>query len=245
MEADLIRNTSIDVIILCGGLGTRLKPLFPNVPKTLVKIRNKPFLDILLENIISYRFRNIVLCTGYLKEQIKDHFSNYRENSNITFSEEKEPLGTGGALKNAQSLITNDNFLVLNGDSICEIDFNDLEKFHTQKNSLISIVLSKNVLEDDLQYGFVDIDDQQRIISFNEKSFKKEKLINAGIYMMNKKIFNYISNYNAPLSLEYDLFPKLISNMKNKCFGFITESELIDIGTPERYKNAINMMCDK
>ena len=236
---DKINLDKIDVLILCGGFGTRLRPVISDKPKVLAKIGNITFLDILIENLSLYRFKNFILCIGYLKDHIKEHYKNNNHDCNIIFSEEDKPLGTGGTIKNAEHLIKNNNFLVTNGDSICKIDYDSLKIFHVQKNSLISIVLSKNILKDDLQYGFIEIDDQQRIISFNEKSFKKEKLINAGIYMMNKKIFNHMPNRDY-FSLENDLFPEIIKS--NNCFGFVTNSKVIDIGTPKRYEEALKFI---
>lgn len=229
----------IYVIILCGGLGKRLRPAVSDRPKVLAEIKDKTFLDILLDNLRGYGFKNIILCVGYLKEQIKDHF-NYDKDFNIIFSEEYESLGTGGALKNAGSLIKSDPFIVLNGDSICDLNFKDFLDYHVNKRALMSMVLTR--LQNTGDYGNVVIDGSNRIISFEEKiDTKVECLINAGVYMMQKEVFSYMPE-EEKFSLEYDLFPKLVNY---KCYGFITENELIDIGTPERYKKAIHLIRGK
>ncbi len=228
----------IDVIILCGGLGRRLQPVVSDRPKALAKINEKPFLDILIDNLMRYGFKNIILCVGYLKEQIKDHF-NYNKNYNIIFSEEDEPLGTGGALKNARPLISSNPFIVMNGDSISKLNFNKLYDYHINKNAFLSMVLTQSQSTKD--YGNVVLDGSNRIVSFEEKIDSKRKcLINAGVYMMQKEIFSFMPDGNI-FSLEYELFPKLI---KDKCYGFVNENELIDIGTPERYKKAIHIIGD-
>lgn len=253
----------IDIVILCGGLGTRLMPIFPDQPKVLAKIGNVTFLDILIANISSYRPRNIILCIGHLKDHIKryldyrhnDHYDHNPDNYNIIFSEEEKPLGTGGALKNAESLIKSDSFIVMNGDSICNIDLREFLNFHIDKDSILSMALVSS--KEPRDFGSVILDRLQRIISYQEKVINKNKevgqpklekisgyeyLVNAGIYCMRKDIFSYMPGTDK-FSLEYDLFPELVT--KNRCFGFIVNGELIDIGTPERYKNAINMIHNK
>lgn len=238
---DMCTNPSeIDVVILCGGLGRRLRSVFDG-PKVLAKIGDTIFLDILIDNLLTYGFKNIILSVGYLRDQIKDHF-NYNKkchNYTIMFSEEQKPLGTGGALKKAKTLIRSNLFMVMNGDSICKVDLRDFVKFHIEKNAFLSIVLahSSNVHD----YGSVTIDDSQRITSFNEKVISKSKgIISTGIYLMEKKIFSYFPDQRE-FSLERDIFPKIINDM---CYGFLTDDEFIDIGTPERYERAIHLIGD-
>jgi len=239
IKNDMTNLREIDVVILCGGLGKRLKPTFEG-PKVLAKIGEKTFLDILIDNLLIHGFKNIILSVGYLKDQIKNHF-NYDYNKShdclITFSEEEEPLGTGGALKKAKTRIISNLFMVINGDSICEVNFRSFIKFHIEKTALLSMVLVHSNKAQD--YGSVVMDDLQKITDFNEKiTGRGENIINAGIYLMGKDVFSYMPKQKK-FSLEYELFPQII---KNRCYGFLTESELIDIGTPERYEKAINLL---
>jgi len=239
IKNDMTNFRKIDIIILCGGLGKRLRPAFEG-PKVLVKIGEKAFLDILIDNLLMHGFKNIILSVGYLKEEIKNHF-NYEYNKihdyTITFSEEEEPLGTGGALKKAKTRIRSNPFMVVNGDSICKVNFRSFIEFHIEKKALLSMVLVRSNTAQD--YGSVSLDDLQKITDFNEKiAGKSDNLINAGIYLMKKEIFAYMPKQKK-FSLEYELFPQII---KNRCYGFLTESELIDIGTPERYEKAINLL---
>jgi NDP-sugar pyrophosphorylase family protein len=225
-----------DVVILCGGLGTRLRLVVFDRPKVLAKIGKKTFIDILIDDLIMHGFKNIILCAGYLKNQIKNHF-NHDKNYNIAFSEEDEPLGTGGALKKAKPLIKSDPFMVMNGDSICKINYKDFYDFYINKKAFLSMALVRTKVAQD--FGSVVLDGSQKIISFKEKvACGSECLINAGVYLMQKDIFSYMPDKNQ-FSLEYDLFPKLI---EDKCYGFIIESELIDIGTPERYEKAVHLI---
>lgn len=231
-----INLREIDVVILCGGLGTRLRSVVSDRPKVLANIREKTFLDILIDDITKQGFQNIILCVGYLRNQIKNHFK-YDKDYNITFSEEDEPLGTGGALKKAKLLIKSNPFIVMNGDSFCNINFREFVEYHTTKKGILSMVLATSKTAQD--FGSVTVDYSKRITSFKEKVAGREDcLINAGIYSMQKDIFFYMPN-DAHFSLEYDLFPELIDH---RCYGFIIKSELIDIGTPERYEKAINLI---
>lgn len=230
----------MDVVILCGGLGKRLRPVVFGQPKVLAKIGEKTFLDILINNLLLYGFENIILSVGYLKEQIKNHFNcDYDKNYDytITFSEEEEPLGTGGALKKAEPLIRSNPFMVLNGDSFCHLNFRDFYDFYLNKKALLSMVLVR--IKSAQDYGTVILNDSKRITNFKEKvPNSNESLINAGIYLMEKDIFSYMPEQNH-FSLEYDLFPKIINN---RCYGFLTEGKFIDIGTPDRYEEAINVL---
>ena len=251
--------SEMDVVILCGGLGKRLRPVVSGQPKVLAKIGERTFLDILIDNLIMQGFKNIILCVGYLKEQIKNYYDKNQDYT-ITFSEEEEPLGTGGALKNAKTLIRSNPFMVMNGDSICKVNFRSFIDFHVEKEALLSIVLVRSKMTHD--YGSVILDGSQRIIDFNEKvAGGNGNIINAGVYLMKnlsfkkkalpkkydtlggmeKDIFSYMPEQSR-FSLEYELFPKIVNN---RCYGFLTEGEFLDIGTPERYEKAKEMFGDK
>jgi NDP-sugar pyrophosphorylase family protein len=232
-----IRNelTKIDVVILCGGLGTRLRTISKDLPKALMPFAGRPFIDILIESLLPFGFKRFILCVGHLKEKVQKHF--LKSDYEVIFSEEAEPLGTGGAVKKAIPLIECPSFLVMNGDSICPVDFSSFYNFHAQKGGILSLVLVKPQSGQD--YGVVEVDDNQRVISFREKNqCLKNMFINGGIYFMNRDVFDYMP-VEARFSLEYDLFPKIIPV---GCYGFQTDSEVIDIGTPERYLQALQRL---
>jgi len=224
---------NIDVLILCGGQGTRLRPVISDKPKILAEIGGKPFIDILFDTLASHGFHRIILGVGYLREQIMSYFqAKPRKDFKIEFSEEETPLGTGGAVKKAKSLIKSDNFLVINGDALFSVDFEKFYKTHLDKKALLSMVLVE-AADDSSDYGRVVLADTGGIMSFNEKIYNKENLISAGIYFMRKDVFGFMPSKDS-FSLEYDFFPKILGHS----YGFVNEGKFIDIGTPERYLKA-------
>lgn len=225
---------STDVYILCGGLGRRLKSIAGDVPKPMVKVGRRPFLDILIGYMVSRGFRRFILGVGYKAEIFRKYYRNFpHERVKIEFCEERYPLGTGGAVKNAKNLIKSDPFLVLNGDSICEFDPADFLRFHKSKKAIVSMLLRKVPIGSD--YGMVRLDRAGRIVSFNEKyGMAKNCLINAGVYIFNKEIFGLMPRRKA-FSMERDIFPELPGK---RCFGYKKSGFFIDIGTPKRYLEA-------
>lgn len=230
-----INLSSLDAVILAGGMGTRLKTVVSDRPKPLAHINGRPFLDLLIENLRLQGLRRFVFCVGHQREQIIDHFKS-RNDSEFLFSEESRPLGTGGALRHALPLIRGTPFFLLNGDSYCNVNLNELLTFHNNRKARASIVVSESQGRND--GGNIDLAADGRIISFREKisdSLGSSSLINAGIYVLTRDLS---STWQAedPFSLERDAFPQLAS--EGQCFGFLVNTEVIDIGTPERYANA-------
>lgn len=217
-----------DVVILCGGLGTRLKSVVADKPKSLADIGAETFLDILLKVVFSQGFSRVVLAIGHKGEKIVEKYSG---DPRITFSLEEYPLGTGGAVIKAMNEITTEDFVVMNGDSLCNVDLVDAYETHKKCNAFASIVLGE--ASDISDYGSIRIDENNRILSFAEKiSEKRNRLINAGVYIFSNKIINHAPK-NEAFSLERDFFPNILDK---HCYGYVTGSEVLDIGTPERYE---------
>jgi D-glycero-alpha-D-manno-heptose 1-phosphate guanylyltransferase len=227
----------IDVVILCGGLGTRLGSEANNRPKPMVDINGKPFLDILIGHVVSFDFTKIVLCTGHKSQFIEDYYSNQKMVPTLLISEEKTRLGTGGALKNAENLIQSDSFIALNGDSFCPVPLKEFCAFHHKKKSQLSIALTHSKQTKD--FGSVMLNESNEIVGFDEKSPEgKPGLVNSGVYIFNKSLLAQIES-EKNVSLEYDLFPSLVGN---GMFGYVTEANLLDIGTPEKLSIARNLL---
>lgn len=228
----------IDIIILCGGRGKRIKKVSKGKPKVLLEVDGKPFIDILIDYFFQQGLRRFILSLGYSRECIKKHFRS--SNYNVVFSEEDYPRGTAGAIKRAELFVKSPFFFVANGDSICSLNLKEFYDFHVKNRGIMSMALAKAKKQED--YGIVRIDDSKRVISFREKTENKKNLfINAGIYLMKKDIFKFIPE-DKEISVEYDIIPKILDR---GCYGYITNDELIDIGTPCRYKQARRFLLDR
>lgn len=217
-----------DVVILCGGFGKRLQSVSFERPKPMVLIGTKPFLEILVDHIASYGFRRFIFCTYYKTEVIREYFQK-KSGLDIVFSEEPQPLGTGGALKFCAHVLQNNVALVFNGDSFCPIDPLAFLKFHEQKCGVASVVVTRH--QGRCDGGFINLGTDKRIVSFHEKrDVDQACYINAGIYAFSRNlIFDIPSEH--PCSLENEVFPQLI---ENNIYGYETFESLYDIGTPER-----------
>jgi NDP-sugar pyrophosphorylase family protein len=227
--------SSVNAVILAGGFGTRLRNTVGDRPKPLAMIQGRPFLDILVDDLLRQGIRRIVMCVGHQREQIIARYS-IRNDIKILFSEEIYPLGTGGAVRHALPLITSDPFILLNGDSYCQIDLDILLAFHRTQGAQVSIVVTPT--RERADGGNIERTADGRITAFREKTAVatgKPALINAGIYILPRSL--PISwRQPDPVSLERDVFPQMATG--GGCFGFLVESEVIDIGTPERYADA-------
>ena len=231
MNKAKIDLSDIDTVILAGGLGTRLQPVLKDKPKCLAPINGRPFIDILLDNCIDQGLKKFILCVGYLRAQIVKHLSERRD-CQITFSIEERPLGTAGAVKNAERHINSDDFFAMNGDSFIVFDVRELIK--VKKNCIGSILLCNH--NNVSNYGTVKTDRSGFVTSFLEKTGSTVPgFINAGRYVFNRRVLNYIPK-NEAYSTEHELLPELIR--KERISTYRTESKCVDIGTPARLEEA-------
>jgi NDP-sugar pyrophosphorylase family protein len=220
-----MKHTSSDVVILCGGLGTRLKPVLHDRPKPMAQINGRPFLDLVVDHVLSYGFRRIVFCTGHHGEWIAQHVSR-RSDCAAIISHEQTQLGTAGALRACRSLLTTPTTLVLNGDSLCRIDLHALQALHYDRQAMATMaVVPANGRPD---AGGVTMDELGRIRSFQEKH--QAPFLNAGIYAIQTATIQDIPD-SVPCSLERDLFPSLLDG---RLYGYACDVPLYDIGTPAR-----------
>lgn len=219
------KRFSLKAIILCGGFGTRLKSIVKDVPKPMALINTKPFLEFIFEYLKTQNIKEVILAVSYKYEVIKNHFKYNFLDLKIEYSIEEEPLGTGGAIKQALNL-ANENSLVLNGDTFFNIDLSCLNL----KESKICFALKS--MQDFDRYGAVELDKDYFVSSFKEKQFFKQGLINAGIYLVSKDIFK---DFSLEDKFSFESF--LQENYKNlKARACIFNDYFIDIGVPEDYK---------
>ena len=220
----------VDFLILCGGLGTRLRTVTGDVPKVMAEVQGAPFLDFLLKYLIRQGARRVILCAGYKAEAIAAHYKAKFSQIEILFSVENEPLGTGGALKNAASFVKSRQVFALNGDCFTPVDYARFLAFHQQKNSRATLV--GVWVEGNKDFGTLVVNDKDEITAFKEKFVTTEvQYISAGIYCFNADIFDLMPS--GKFSIEYDLFPKLIGD---RFYARNIKAPFIDIGTPERFE---------
>jgi NDP-sugar pyrophosphorylase family protein len=217
-----------DFLILCGGLGTRLRAV-TDAPKVMAEIQGEPFLDFLLKYLIKQGATRVILCAGYKAEEIVAYYQAKFSQIDIGFAVEKELLGTGGALKNGLPLVKSKYVFGLNGDCFTPVDYAKLLAFHQQKKAAATLVGVR--IEGNKDFGTLVMNDQDEIEAFKEK-FKTQDVqyISAGIYCFDKTVFDLMPL--GKFSIEYDFFPKMIGK---GFFGYKVDAPFIDIGTPERF----------
>lgn len=225
-------------VILCGGQGTRLRPITYEIPKPMMPVQGRPILEHLIELCKLNGIENIILSIGYLKERIKAHFEKHGSALGVAVSyvEEDSPLGTAGPIKLlVEHGKLNKPFVVSNGDELKDINIVEMFKIHKANSADATIALTK--VEDPSAYGVAKLDGS-KILEFVEKPKKEEapsNLINSGFYILNPSVAELIP---AGFSmLEKDVFPKLAS--QGKLFGFPFSGQWFDTGTFERYERAL------
>ncbi|MGB9856657.1 MAG: sugar phosphate nucleotidyltransferase [Dictyoglomaceae bacterium] len=224
-------------LILAGGKGVRLLPLTKILPKPMLPIANRPFLHYIIDLLKHYGIKEIVLSLGYKSEEIKKYFEDGEKfGVKIYYVEESFPLGTAGAIKNAESFFE-DTFLIFNGDIMTDINLEHLINFHKNKKPLVTIALTK--VDDPSSYGVIELDNEGKIKKFIEKPKKEEaptNFINAGIYVFEKEIFNFIPS-GREVSLEREIYPLLLKE-NIPMYGFEYKGYWLDIGNLQKYLKA-------
>ena len=218
-------------VILAGGLGKRLGNLTAHCPKPMIKIESKPFLEILVFYLKAQGIKQIVLSVGHLADIIINYFGDgSRFGVNIIYVRENVPAGTGAFLVLAKQYLKN-HFIVLNGDTIFDFNYNDFYQFLRIKRGIGSLALRR--VESVSRYGFVHLENG-KILDFKEKENDGHGLVNGGVYIFGKEIVRYAKK--LPFSIETDLFPILIDS--GQLFAKEYVGVFIDIGVPESLSEA-------
>lgn len=220
-------------LILAGGEGRRLRPLAGDVPKCLLQIQGRPFVEHQIELLKSQGIQEFILCVGLGAQAVKEALGDGSAlGVSVFYSSEDAPLGTAGAIRNASSLIDEDAFLCMNGDTLVEFSLAEMEQNHQGVRALAT-VLSREV-EDATGRGTLEVGLRGEILSFEEKTRNvSPALINCGVYLMERAILQHIPS-GTTVSLEHEVFPKLVSS-GHRLFAFITNGAFVDIGTPDEY----------
>ena len=219
------------VILMAGGLGTRLRPLTQDIPKPLLKVGNKPILETIIKNFANFGFVNITISLNYKGEMIKDYFGDGSDfGVNIDYIEENMRLGTAGALSLIENK-PNEAFFVMNADLLTDVNFSHLLDFHSFSNSDATMCVRE--YEYQVPYGVIEVE-ESNVTSIVEKPIQKF-FVNAGIYVLSPKVFDYIPKnefYDMPT-----LFNTFIEKEK-KVISFPIHEYWLDIGRLEEYKKA-------
>ncbi|MHB8568263.1 MAG: nucleotidyltransferase family protein [Nitrososphaerales archaeon] len=212
-------------VILAGGFGKRLKPLTDDKPKPMIEVLGLPILEWQINWLSKYGVKEVVICVGYLKESVLDYFGSGRKfGVSIGYSVEEEPLGTGGALKNAKSLISGDNFLALNGDIMTDLDpWNVVKDLYGGYMGAISAIALPS------PYGIIEIENGLAR-GFREKPTLEDYWINAGVYCLSTKILDVLPEKG---NLEALTLPKLAADGKIK----VTKYEKVNWRSIDTYKD--------
>jgi len=232
MTTQAIRLSDVTVAVLAGGLGTRLRSVVADRPKVLAEIHGVPFLTYLLDQLAAAGCRSVVLCTGYLGEQISQTFGTIYGPIRLGYSREQQPLGTGGAVRLALPRLDSDPVLVMNGDSYCGIDLTAYCEWHCLQQATASLALARVARSD--KYGSVNFDSVARVVEFAEKKGGGEGWINAGIYFLSQQVLQSIPQ-GVCVSLEREIFPHWVG--RGLC-GYLSSGPFLDIGTPDDFAAA-------
>ena len=219
-------------VILAGGKGTRLYPLTKDIPKPMVRINSKPILEWHVLLLKKWGIKDIILCTNYLHEVIENHFKDGKQwGVSIQYSKEKEEMGTGGAVKLAEPLIGNEDFFVLFGDEMLNMNLQQMTRYHHKKGAEATILIheAKHPFDSDL----VELDTENKIIRiFRAQQGDSFRPINMScVYLLKPSILKNLPH--AFCDFGKQIFPKLLEE-GSKLQGYITEEYVKDIGTLER-----------
>ncbi len=222
-------------LILAGGLGTRLRPVLGETPKPMAPLAGRPFLEYLLLQLRRDGLRQVVLLTGSGSAAVRQYFRDGRDwGISIAYSDESEPLGTGGAVRHALPLLEGTRFLVMNGDSFFDISMLDLIAAHeSRKGAEPAATLALARLDHTERFGSVEVDAAGHVTAFREKAANQGAgLINAGIYVVERSVVEAVPNGRA-VSLERDVFPGLVGHGLR---GAELTGSFVDIGVPDAYQ---------
>jgi D-glycero-alpha-D-manno-heptose 1-phosphate guanylyltransferase len=217
----------VKAVVLCGGLGTRLGELTKDMPKPLLDVAGRPFMHHVLGKLKAAGVTDVTLATSYHWDKIAAVYGTRWQGLAVRYSVEEEPLGTGGAIKQAMQVAQAHEALVLNGDTLFDMDFNALIALHAQRRAQVSVAVRR--VPDVSRYGAVDMDSEGRIVQFGEKLRQGEGLINAGVYVVKSEVFDGIEA--ARFSFESEVLAAGIARLR--LYAMEAAGYFIDIGIPE------------
>ncbi len=225
-------NPGMEAIILAGGLGTRLKSVVADLPKPMAPINGRPFLAILLDTLSDAGFTAVTLAVGYRSEAIRDCFGDRYRSLRLSYSVETEPLGTGGAMRQALARTTAPHVFVVNGDTYLQLDYQAMLAAHLDADASLTVAVCS--VPDAGRYGALEIE-RKHIQGVFEKGRSGPGVINGGVYLLSRDLFECYS-LSSIFSFETDLLMPHVSELRP--LAFETTGVFIDIGVPEDYSRA-------
>jgi D-glycero-alpha-D-manno-heptose 1-phosphate guanylyltransferase len=223
----------MEVIVLAGGLGTRLQGVIGAYPKCMAPVNGQPFLSYIFEYLAQQKCTRAILSLGYKHRVITDWLEEQDLFFEVDCVIENEPLGTGGGILAAMEEAETDNVVVLNGDTMFRVNLHEQVKFHENNNAVTTLALKKMYQFD--RYGIVNVDASGVIISFEEKTYREDGMINGGIYVIDRQSF-LDRQLPEKFSFEKDYLEKYTG--EKKFYGYESDSYFIDIGVPDDYAKA-------
>src|SRR3954453_14898765 len=223
----------MQAVILVGGEGTRLRPLASTVPKPVVPFVDRPFIAYMLEWLRRHGVDDVIMSCGFLADRVRHVLGEGDEYGlRIRYVEEPEPLGTGGALKYAEALLE-DRFLMLNGDSLTDLDLTAQIEEHERTGAAATLALVE--VDNPATYGLVRLGAGGVVTEFVEKPAADGtwtlNTVSAGVYVLERSVLDLLEP-GRRASIERDVFPRLVGE---GLYGRVSDGYWLDIGTPERY----------
>jgi len=225
---------AVHVLILAGGLGTRLRSVVADRPKVLAEVAGRPFITHLLDQLAQAGFQAVTLLTGYKGEMVEEALGLAYRGMQLGYSVEETPLGTGGAIRAAARVIACEQLLVLNGDTFFDVNYFQL----VQQTPSGQDLMACRWVDDVGRYGALQLDASGRVAALAEKGAQGAGLINGGIYVLNREA---IAAWPEPVfSIETHYFPKRLAG--ERLYGVASEGAFIDIGVPDDLKRASEVL---
>jgi D-glycero-alpha-D-manno-heptose 1-phosphate guanylyltransferase len=221
-----------EAIILAGGFGTRLRSVVSDVPKPLAPVGDRPFLSWVLDAAASRGIRRVILATGFMGDLVANVCGDSWQGMELVYSQEPQPLGTGGAIALAFSMVRGDACLVLNGDTWLTLDYADFDKNWQAHGSRLAIALAEVV--DVSRYGAVQVE-RNRVLGMVEKGHAGPGYINAGIYGVHRSL---VDDFPTLQSFSFENEVLMPTVKREAVFGYTRTSDFIDIGVPQDYQRA-------
>lgn len=228
----------IKTMIMAGGKGTRLRPLTLIRPKPMIPLLNKPIMQYMIERLKSFNLTNIIVTLSYMSAHIKRYFKDGSDiGVNINYSTENWPLGTGGSVRKAKKYIE-DTFLVVSGDVVTDINFNEILKFHKEKKAIATLALTH--VKDPTHFGIAVLDKANQITNYLEKPSQDKvfsNIANTGIYVFEPEILDFLVKKKGEIDFSKHVFPRLIEESAG-IYGFLFDGYWNDVGRPKTYLKA-------